>query len=92
LEDGVRIQFLETGAEYKRGDYWLIPARAATGGVLWPTSEHQPLALVPALPARYRAPLALITRRGEAEETHITDLRTLFTHLAWPEVELGEDG
>ena len=90
LEDGVRIQFVETGAEYQRGDHWLVPARTATGGVLWPSSAATPLALPPLGPARYRAPLALVTRYGEPEEIRITDLRTLFTHLAWPEVEFGE--
>lgn len=35
LEDGVQIQF-ETGGEYRTGDYWLIPARVATGNVEWP--------------------------------------------------------
>jgi hypothetical protein len=31
LEDGVQIQFSD-GGEYLTGDYWLIPARVATGG------------------------------------------------------------
>jgi hypothetical protein len=91
LEYGVRVQFLEAGAEYQRGDYWLLPARTATGGVLWPTSHDEPRALRPLGPARYRAPLALVTRYGEPEELRITDLRTLFTHLAWPEAELGDE-
>jgi hypothetical protein len=32
LEDGIQIQFL-TGGKYPTGDYWLIPARVATGDV-----------------------------------------------------------
>jgi len=40
LEDGVQVQFhpLVTNAVsmYKTGDYWLIPARTATGDVEWP--------------------------------------------------------
>jgi hypothetical protein len=36
LENGVQIQFQSSGAEYRSGDYWLIPARTATGDVEWP--------------------------------------------------------
>jgi len=39
LEDAVRVQF-DAGAggkiEYRSGDYWLIPARVATGDIEWP--------------------------------------------------------
>lgn len=35
LEDGVQIWFAE-GGEYRVGDYWLIPARVATGDIEWP--------------------------------------------------------
>lgn len=45
LEDGVQIQFL-AGGEYRTGDYWLIPARVATGNVEWPQDDElnpQPL-------------------------------------------------
>ena len=82
----MQVQFVESSARFQRGDYWLIPARTATGGVLWPGSPAGPLALPPAGPARYRAPLALVTQRHEKLE--ITNLRTLFTHLAWPTLEL----
>ena len=37
LEDGLQVQF-SAGGEYRTGDYWLIPARVATGEVEWPTS------------------------------------------------------
>jgi hypothetical protein len=45
LEDGVQIQFSAAG-EYRTGDYWLIPARVATGNVEWPQADDlnpQPL-------------------------------------------------
>jgi hypothetical protein len=45
LEDGVQIQFF-AGGEYRTGDYWLIPARVATGNVEWPQDDElnpQPL-------------------------------------------------
>ena len=37
LEDGVQVQFPgAAAASFRTGDYWLIPARVATGDVLWP--------------------------------------------------------
>ncbi len=45
LEDGVQIQFSNSGS-YRTGDYWLIPARVATGQVEWPQADDlnpQPL-------------------------------------------------
>ena len=39
LEDGVLIRFEAPSARYERGDFWLIPARTATSGVLWPQSH-----------------------------------------------------
>jgi hypothetical protein len=38
LENGIQIWF-EPGATYRTGDYWLIPARTATGDVEWPSSS-----------------------------------------------------
>jgi Family of unknown function (DUF6519) len=35
LEDGVQVWFSK-GGDYRAGDYWLIPARTATGDVEWP--------------------------------------------------------
>lgn len=35
LEDGVQIRFA-ADREYRSGDYWLIPARVATGRLEWP--------------------------------------------------------
>lgn len=35
LEDGVQVLF-DGGGPYLAGDYWLIPARVATGDVEWP--------------------------------------------------------
>jgi hypothetical protein len=40
LEDGVQVSFVSfEGATpiFRSGDYWLIPARVATGDVIWPT-------------------------------------------------------
>jgi hypothetical protein len=47
LEDGVQIQFEPPDTkesppnQYRTGDYWLIPARTATGDVEWPTEMGQ---------------------------------------------------
>lgn len=35
LEDGIQIWFAQ-GATYRTGDYWLIPARVASGDIEWP--------------------------------------------------------
>jgi len=42
LEDGIQIQFQPSDnqpSQYRTGDYWLIPARTATGDVEWPTEK-----------------------------------------------------
>ncbi len=77
LEDGIQIQFQPPDPEsdpqkgenaYRTGDYWLIPARTATGDIEWPreTSMMQdkpvdvPVALPPAGVQHHYAPLAVI--------------------------------
>jgi len=72
LEDGIRIQFPAAvgpaaARTYRSGDYWLIPARTATGDVEWKTSTNSAGEVVPkALPPHgidhHYAPLAVITR------------------------------
>jgi len=37
LEDGIQVQFA-AGGTYRTGDYWVIPARVATGSIIWPTT------------------------------------------------------
>ena len=86
LEDGVQVRFAARGADYQTGDYWLIPARTATGGLLWPGGAH-PEAIGPYGPDRYLVPLALVRETGKEPE----DMRTLFTHLAWPEPDRPDD-
>jgi hypothetical protein len=82
LEDGVQVQFPTTDAHYQRGDYWLIPARTATGSVRWPMTQDGPAAVEPMGPQRRYAPLALVT-----SEKDVTDLRTLFVPLAFPDTD-----
>lgn len=71
LEDGVKIQFQPSDDSnpyiYRRGDYWLIPARTATGDVEWPSVEgpgeeadREPLALPPKGVEHHYAPLGVV--------------------------------
>ena len=67
LEDGVEIQFPKPDEDndeishlYQTGDYWLIPARTATGDVEWPGPVDAPLSLPPQGVEHYYAPLAKI--------------------------------
>ena len=41
LENGIEVRFLQNGT-YRSGDYWLIPARTATGQLEWPHTAPQP--------------------------------------------------
>ena len=94
LEDGVQVQFHDPEALYQRGDFWLIPARTATGGVLWPHAsddDHAPLALAPYGPALHLAPLALA--RSVSVEPHDLRMR-IARHLGEyeGEYEIEDDG
>lgn len=84
LEDGVQISFQSASSvspatgqsvpnQYRTGDYWLIPARTATGDVEWPqvigldgkpetdaNGNSVPLALPPHGVNHHYAPLAVI--------------------------------
>jgi hypothetical protein len=70
LEDGIQVQFRPASADgtkqnvYRPGDYWLIPARTATGGIEWPVSDDdaaQPLPRSPRGIRHHFAPLATLT-------------------------------
>jgi hypothetical protein len=103
LEDGVQIRFqpadpvpsasgpANTPAnQYLTGDYWLIPARTATGDVEWPKvtdaqgnpeTDSQgnviPLALPPHGITHYYAPLAVVT--VTATGISVEECRTTFS-------------
>lgn len=90
LEDGVEIQFQPAGegaatTEYRTGDYWLIPARTATGNVEWPgeldaAGQAAPLALPPDGIVHHYAPLAVVTidAAGNVQDDP-TDCRRRYT-------------
>jgi hypothetical protein len=70
LEDGIEIQFQpsphDTGkVMFRSGDYWLAPARVATGGIIdWPQEKGEPLALPPHGVEHHYAPLAILKVDG----------------------------
>jgi len=74
LEDGVEVKFA-TGT-YATGDYWLIPARTATGNVEWPFTAPQP----PRGIAHHLTRLAVATLAGDT--LSVVDCRRFFTPLA----------
>jgi hypothetical protein len=50
----------EAVREYRTGDYWLIPARTATGDVEWPGDVGDPEAQPPHGIDQHYAPLAIV--------------------------------
>ena len=78
LESGIQVEFGK--GKYNSGDYWLIPARTATGSIEWPpcASDGQPLQ-----PAHgtelFQAPLACI--RMDGQKYHVQDCRKKFHPL-----------
>jgi len=65
LEDGIVLQFQENASNpyvYRTGDYWLIPARVATGKVDWcqDAKTNEPMALPPHGIEHHYAPLAIL--------------------------------
>jgi hypothetical protein len=77
LEDGVQIQFVKTDppSHFSTGDYWLIPARTATGDVIWPQIKDKPAALRPRGPEHHYAPLAIVEFNKEGQLKLVGDCR-----------------
>ncbi|HWT06514.1 MAG TPA: DUF6519 domain-containing protein, partial [Xanthomonadales bacterium] len=79
LEDGVQVQFPGAGSStFRTGDYWLVPARVATGDVIWPRESWKdnsgavntaPIAKPPDGVQHYYAPLALVALDGAGAPT-----------------------
>ena len=79
LEDGVEILFEGAGTvTWRTGDYWLIPARVATGDVIWPqetvvdaqgNSATNPVARPPDGVTHHYAPLAIQTGNAKTPFT-----------------------
>lgn len=82
LEDGVQIQFQSSTngpITYRTGDYWLIPARTATGDVEWPGTEDAPEACEPHGITHHYAPLAIIDVSG-GQVSVVNHCRQPFKH------------
>ncbi len=63
LTDGLEVQFSREAipdAGYRTGDYWLVPARTATGDVIWPRDAGVPRAMPAHGIDHHYAPLALV--------------------------------
>ncbi len=101
LEDGIQVQFLpgftaNLVTQYRSGDYWLIPARVATGAIEWPiqldpqgkpvldtNNNPVPAALQPHGVEHHYAPLGFVSVRSNANGgVTLVDLRRTFTPLA----------
>jgi hypothetical protein len=83
LEQGVYIQFQQPGAgqnQYRTGDYWLIPARTATGDVEWPGLVGDPEAVPPHGVQHHYAPLWIISvdAQGNVKAEPKNDCRRSF--------------
>jgi hypothetical protein len=83
LEDGIQIQFQPAAPrtsphQYRTGDYWLIPARTATGDIEWPTGT----ALPPDGVDHHYAPLAAITLPESSVQVGVF-LQNQFQHLPY---------
>lgn len=58
LEDGVEVRFSD--GSYRTGDYWIAPARTATGDVEWPGPASSPREIPPHGIQHSYAPLAIV--------------------------------
>ena len=97
LEEGLEVQLVlsspdensdtsKTAAyqhQFKKGDYWLIPARTNTGDIEWPGSNDFPLALPPHGVEHHYAPLAIIKvdEKGKVTVPSNNDLRRKINKL-----------
>jgi hypothetical protein len=71
-------------AFYRTGDYWLIPARVATGDVEWPGAPGHPLSRPPHGVEHCYAPLGIISIDGGGKVTFTKDLRRTIKQLGLP--------
>lgn len=93
LEDGIEVMFSRNDAQktpliYKTGDYWLIPARMATGEIEWPPYEvpnTNPSAQPPAGIRHHYCRLAVAQIAGATIK--IQDCRKVFPPLTELNVE-----
>ncbi len=91
LEDGVQVSFPGPAsgqrAEYRTGDYWLVPARTATGDVEWPRGDSAADLNPQPLPPKgedhgYAGLSAVGPNAAGTPGRAFTDLRKFFSPLA----------
>lgn len=80
IEDGIQIQFQTDRVTFRPGDYWLIPARTATGDILWPRESGNPAFLPPQGVEHHYAPLAILSQ-DTSGAWKVTDLRRRFNTI-----------
>jgi hypothetical protein len=82
LESGVQVMFSAEPPPHHIGDYWLIPARTATGDVEWPRNDQKvPLPQPPLGIHHHYCALAIVEFDGQSW-TVVEDCRRLFQPLA----------
>ena len=80
LENGIQVEFSK--GEYVSGDYWLIPARTATGQIEWPPCDSDGHDFQPAHHIEiFDAPLACIQWDSQNQEAAPHDCRRKFPPL-----------
>lgn len=96
LEDGINIQFQKPDKDapklqnkYRTGDYWLIPARTATGDVEWPREKDSQgnvvyIAKSPDGVIHHYAPLAVISVNADKVDLVGQPCRETFPPMAKP--------
>lgn len=92
IEDGIEVQFQPPSNGnpdnvYRTGDYWLVPARVATGKIEWPCEpdDESPKALLPHGIEHHYAPLAVIRDRAVAGDCRCAFNLNLSCSLPQPE-------
>lgn len=90
LEGGIEVEF--SAGTYAPGDYWLIPARTATGEIEWPPYAIPNVAPIaqPRQGVRHHyCRLAIVELDTKSNTlTRIDDCRTLFPPLAKPAIHI----
>ncbi len=80
LENGIQVTF--RAGTYQSGDYWLIPARTASGVIDWPPCGSNGELFQPPLSVLiYNAPLACIHWDPKQQKPVIEDCRRFFSPL-----------
>jgi hypothetical protein len=80
LESGIQVEFSK--GNYVSGDYWLIPARTATGNIEWPRCDNDGDHFQPAHHTDvFEAPLACIQWDTTKKKAKVQDCRKPFYPL-----------